>query len=429
MSTLARLRLAAGALTVLFALAALAPRASAQTQPAVSASPEELLLSLLPFRLQPAEAPAGFQLVDQQALTPARRAFDEGNDDAESRDALQQIQQDGFLTGFQQVFGPSDNTPVRIFAFQVSLYGTASQASAGLKDELDVPDARNIQSDHPLLPVQLGDESGAVHVELTRPNSDNRFIEVVVWRHGRLLLETELLVLDGTETLDQLLPFTQAVDRHATATAVPAPVAAATLPAFGDEQFRVDVMYALGDRLPGSAESPYGFSSGNSSIVTNSDALLDAPDPRAMYTRIATVWKRVVEVDQTYDTPQRDDGDVLHVRFALDADPESANANLLDPPRLSSSPLDTYSLPQPLGDNGRLYHESYTSPNGVPFESWRAVWTRGRVVLTVYSTGPTGDFSAQSVAAFAATVDARYNNGPVPSVLTQPVPAPQPPVT
>lgn len=426
MSSLARFRLAAAALAVLLALVALGPHAGAQTPPAVAASPEELLLSILPFRLQPADTPGGFQLVDQQAMTPARRAFDQGNDDAASRDALQQIQQDGFLSGFQQVFGPNENTPVRILAFQVSLYGTASQASAGLKDELAVPDARGVQSDHPLLPTQLGDESGAVHVELTRPNSDNRFLEVVVWRRGRLLLETELLVLDGTETLDQMLPFAQAADRHAAGIAVAAPVAAATLAAFGDEQFRVDAMYALGDRLPGTAESPFGFRPGNSSIVTNSDLLLGATDAKALYTRIATAWKRVVEIDETYDTPQGEGGDVLHVRYALDADPQSAAANMLDPLRLAAGPLDTYSLPQPLGDDGRLYHETYTSPTGVPFESWRAAWTHGRVLLTVYSTGPAGDFTAQSLAAFAASVDATYRKGPVPDVLTQPVPAPQP---
>jgi hypothetical protein len=406
-------------------------RVAAQTPPAVAPSPEELLLSILQYRLQPSDTPAGFVIRDQQAVTPARRAFDQGNDATESQSALQDIQQSGMLTGFLQILGPNNVTPVRLFVYQVSLYDSSSHASAALQDALDVPSARGISSDNPPLTVPLGDEAGAVHIAITRPNSDNRFLETVVWRRGRVLFEADLLVLDGTETLDQVLPFAQSADRKAAALTPPAPVPAATLPYAGSEQLRVDAIYALADRLPGAEESPYGFRPESGSIVSNADLLLQSVDPRATYGRIASTWKRVVEVEITFDTPQTDTGDALHIHYALDSDAASASADLLDPLRLSSGPFDTYSLPQPLGDSSRLYHETFTSPEGVPFESWRAVWTHGLVVVSVYSTGPVGDFTAQQVAAFAATVDARYSRGAVPGVLTQPVPAPTPipPVT
>lgn len=424
---LVRHRLEAAVLVVLLAGAALgAGAAGAQTPPAVAPSPEEQLLSILPYRLQPPDIPGGFRLFDQRAITPARRAYDLGADDEDSRGILSEIQQTGLLAGFEQVVGPNDTTPIRAFVFRTYLYASTSKASAALKGNLQVPPVRSIRGDNPPLTVQLGEESGALHLAVTQPDSNNTFIEAIFWRRGRVLFLAELQVVDGTESIDQVVPLAQTADRRAMGVAPPAPLTAATLPAAGDEQYRVDAMYALGDRLPNETERPYGFRAEDIAIVTVADQVLAATDPTAAYNRIAGTWKRVVEIDQTYDTLQNEDGDELHVRFALDADAASANANLLDPPRLGSGALDTYSLPQPLGDNGRLYHESFTSPTGVPSESWRAAWTHGRVLLTVYSSGPAGDFSAQSVAALAATVDARYSKGALPDILTQPVPAPQP---
>ena len=116
-------------------------------------------------------------------------------------------------------------------------------------------------------------------------------------------------------------------------------------------------------------------------------------------------------------------GDRLHVQLALSADQAGAAANLLDAEHVTDSSVEVFSLPTPLGDDSRLYHESYTPPGGAPREAWRAVWTRGRVVLSAFSTGPVGDFSAQQVSVFAAAVDAAFQRGSLPDVLTTRTPA------
>jgi hypothetical protein len=436
-------RLIAGALAVALLLGGAGvrlPRVAAapqQAAPAGAPGADEALFSLLPYRLQPADLPPGFQILDHAAATPASRAFDLGATLADSQDALQQLQRNGFLAGIEQVIGPNGNTPVRVFDSTVELYAGDRQASAAYHDNLDVPQTSRIQSDNPPLGVQLGDESGAVHVVSTSAATGlQTAFEGIFWRRGRLVFAVLLVVYDRTETLDQAVPFAQAVDRHAAGLQPPALGAQATLPVIGSDPYQEEAMYALYSRLPGPDQSPFGFMAQARSIVTNADLILDAADPRAAYNRIVGEWKRVTEAERVYFTLQGDTGDVWHVRLALSADAAGATANVLDPNHQPNSTVETYGLPQPLGETSRLYRESYTLADGLPRESWRAMWTRGRVVLTVYTTGPAGDFTAQQVNDFAQVVDATYQKGAVPDVLTTktpdmpglPAPAPNPPV-
>lgn len=434
-------RLIAGALSVALLLGAGAPlprvaAAPRQAVPAGAPGADEALLSLLPYRLQAADLPPGFQLLDHTAATPASRAFDLGATLADSQDALQQLQRDGFLAGFDQVIGPNDNTPVRLFDFSVELYASDRQASAAFHDNLDVPQTSRIQSDNPPLSVRMGDESGAVHVVSTSAASGlETAFEGIFWRRGRLVFSLLMAIYDRTETLDQAVPFAQAADHHAAGVQAVPLGAQATLPVVGSGPYQEEAMYALYGRLPGPDQTPFGFMAQARSIITNADLLIDSGDARAAYSRIIGAWKRVTEAERVYFTLQGDTGDVWHARLALSGDAAGAIANVLDPEHQPNSTVDTYSLPRPLGETSRLYHESYTLADGLPRESWRAMWTRDRVVLTVYTTGPAGDFTAQQVNDFAQMVDATYQKGAVPEVLTTktpdlpgvPAPAPNPP--
>ncbi|HEY7294053.1 MAG TPA: hypothetical protein VH916_03385, partial [Dehalococcoidia bacterium] len=316
------------------------------------------------------------------------------------------------------------------------LYGSESQASAAYHDDLEVPRTSRVQSDNPPLAVRLGDESGAVHVVSTSAISGlQTAFEGIFWRRGRLLFGMLMVIYDNTETLDQVVPFAQAADRHAAAVQAPPLGAQATLPVVGSDPYQEEAMYALYLRLPGPEQSPFGFMAQARSIVSNADLLLDAADPRAAYNRIIGQWKRVTEAERVYFTLQGDGGDVWHVRLALSADAAGAMASVLNPDHQPNSSVETYGLPQPLGETSRLYRESYSLADGLPRESWRAMWTRGRVVLTVYTTAPAGDFTAQQVNDFAQSVDATYQRGAVPDVLTtktpetpsSPAPSPNPP--
>ncbi|HZQ37614.1 MAG TPA: hypothetical protein VFD32_16905 [Dehalococcoidia bacterium] len=436
-------RLIAGAFAVALVLggagvrppwAAAAPQ---QTVPSGAPGADEALISLLPYRLQAADLPSGYQILDHTAATPTSRAFDLGATLSDSQDALQELQRTGFLAGIEQVIGPNDNTPVRLFDYNAELYATDRQASAAFHDNLDVPPTSRLQSDNPPLGMQLGDESGAVHVVSTSASTGlQTAFEGIFWRRGRVVFGLLMVVYDRTETLDQAVPFAQAADRHAAALQPPALVPRATLPVVGSDPYQEEAMYALYGRLPGPDQSPFGFMAQARTIITNADLIIDAADPHAAYNRIVGEWKRVTEAERVYFTLQGDTGDVWHVRLALSADTAGAIANVLDPDHQPNSAVETYGLPQPLGETSRLYRESYALGDGLPRESWRAMWTRGRVVLTVYTTGPAGDFTAQQVNDFAQLVDATYQRGAVPDVLTTktpdvpglPVPAPNPPV-
>ncbi len=436
-------RLTAGVIAVALLLGgfgARQPRAEAEAQQAVppgAPGADEALLSIMPYRLQPADLLPGYQILDHTANTPASRAFDAGQTLADSLDALKTIQRGGFLAGIEQVIGPNNNTPVRLFDFNVELYASDQQASASYHDNLDVPQSSRIQSDNPPLPVRLGDESGAVHVVSTSASTGlETAFEAIFWRRGPLVFGMLMVIYDRTETLDQAVPFAQAADRRAAGVQAPAPGAQATLPVIGADPYQEEAMYALYLRLPTPDQSPFGFMAQARSIVTTADLLLDASDPSAAYSRIVGQWRRITEAERVYFTLQGDTGDVWHVRLALSADAAGATANVLDPDHQPNSTVETYGLFQPLGETSRLYRESYTLANDLPRELWRAMWTHGRVVLTVYTTGPAGDFTAQQVNDFAQIVDATYQKGAVPDVLTTktpnapalPAPAPNPPV-
>lgn len=436
-------RLIAGALALALLLGGAGrqlPRVAAapqQTVPTGAPGADEALLSLLPYQLQAADLPPGYQIIDHTAATPASRAFDLGATLSDSQDALRLLQRNGFLAGIEQIIGPNDSTPVRLFDYNVELYASDRQASAAFHDTLDVPQTGRVQADNPPLAVQLGDESAAVHVVSTSATTGlETAFEAIFWRRGRLVFGMLMVIYDRTETLDQAIPFAQAADRHAAALPPPAPATQATLPVVGSDPYQEEAMYALYSRLPSPDQSPFGFMAQARTIITTADLMVAAADPRAAYNRIVGEWKRVTEAERVYFTLQGDTGDVWHVRLALSGDAAGAIANVLDPEHQPNSTVETYGLPQPLGETSRLYHESYTLSDGVPRESWRAMWTRGRVVLTVYTTGPAGDFTAQQVNAFAQVVDATYQKGAVPDVLTtktpdvpgSPAPAPNPPV-
>lgn len=424
------LRLPAGALAttlLLGVVGAVRTPVSAQTPPATptpaagaagQAGADEALLSILPYRLRNAELPAGFQILGQEARTPAKRAFDLGDTNADSQDALRTLQRGGFQAGFEQVIGPNNNTPVRVAALDVELFSSDLKASAAFHDSLDVPETERIQSDNPPLSARFGEESGAVHVIVTDAEGLTTAFEGIVWRRKALLFTLLLVTVDGTESIEQALPFAQAADRHATAVTLPATAAPASLPVVSADTYQIDAMYALYVRLPGADQAPLGFRAGARSVIATADLLLDADNPRAAFDRINGRWKRVAAVERIFGTLQGPDGDQLHVQLALSADAAGAAANLLDAEHEPGSSVEVFGLPTPLGDDSRLYHETYTHADGVPREAWRAVWTRGRVVLSAFSTGPAGDFSAQQVSAFAVVVDATYQKGAQPDVLT-----------
>jgi hypothetical protein len=421
------MRLSSRAAGLLLALLALtlcgAVRVTAQTPAATAPSAEEALLGLLDYRLQPADLPAGFELVQQEGVSPTGLALDRVTSTTDLLPALRDVQDQGFVVGFRQVIGPNNITPVRIFSFETRLFATNEQASAALNTLLDLQPDPGLEIDNPVLPVRLGQESFAVHATLTQADSNNLALEAISWRRGRLDFITVMEVLDSTETLDQLMPLAISADRRATSVPPPVILAAATLPAAGSEEYRAGALVALYTRLPGANQSPLGFRTVDRTVITNADFVAKAPDPRAAFTRLTTTWKRVIEVERTYNTLQGESGDVIHARYALSADAAGALANVLDPQHEPGSSVEVFSLPAPLGDVSRLYHETYTGTNGVRSEAWRVIWARGRVVLSLFTTGPAGDFTVDDALALAAGLDDRYSRTPLPAVLTDPLPS------
>lgn len=396
--------------------------ARAQTPAAPPPSSEEQLLGILPYRLQQPDLPAGFMIDEQDAVTPAQLAFDPQVTIDAAQTNLRDIQRLGFLIGFTQAITPNEVKPVRIFAYRARLFTTERTASDDLHASSDNLAASADEADNPPLPMRLGDEALAVHVRANSPDSNNIAAEAIYWRRGRLSFRVLLDVLDGTESLDQLVPLAMAADQHAASVTPPAPSTSAVLAAAGTEGERVAALYALLDRMLSPSRNPIGLRPAFLALVSNADLILNANDPRATYTRLAQSWKRVTGILLNFNTLQGKSGDQLNISFSLSADATGATANVLDPEHQPGSMTETFALPQPLGDTSRLYHETYTGADGVADEVWRAIWTHGPVVLSTYSTGPSGDFTARQVADFAAQVDERFNQGALPGVLTQPLP-------
>jgi len=409
---------------VVFGTAQTTTRSLSAQAPVVAPSAEETLLGLLPYRLTAADLPVGFKLLDESAVTPSSRAYDIGNTSLESLAVLKDLQQGGFVTGFHQIIGPNQVTPFRLFEYLVEQYTTEGKASEGLRSNLTVEGDSTTTVDTPALPVQLGDESGAVHIVADGGDGNGEGVEVLSWRRGRLVFTALVHVVDTTETIDQVVPLAQSADRRAAAAPPASTAEAATLPSAGSESYRVLAIYNLTGLLPSGGQAPIGLRPIDRGVVNNGDLIVAATNPRAEYDKIANRWKRVVAVRQSYGTLQGSTGDVLHIGMALSADMAGAAAELLDPGQHAGGDLETFALPAPLGDDGRLYHETYSTPDGVQREVWNVVWTHGRIVVAVATTGPAGDFGLETAADFAAIVEARLSRASLPDLLTAPLPAP-----
>jgi hypothetical protein len=404
--------------------------AAAQTS-AQPPSAEEAVLALLPYRLTPADLPQGFSIQDTATDTPSSEAVQGSQSSDDAAATLHDLQSAGFVVDVRQTIMPNLDTPLVVYSFEVDLYTSARLASAALSDDLAPPRGTGIAADNPPMSERLGDESGALHVTVVRQNSDNAEFEQIVWRRGRLVFQALLQTFDATESLDQALPLAEAADRHAAAQTPPPANPTRTLPAAGDEATRLQAILALVRRLPAGSDAPLGCLNAGTVLINNADLVAEADDPQAAYNRLANEWHRVVAVERQYLTAQGNDGDQINVQYALSADAAGSAAYLADPELPAGSSVQAYALQAALGDAGRLYDVRYTAADGVPHEAWLAVWTHATVALSVSGDGPQGEFSAAQVSAFAGRVDARYEQGGVPNILTTPItpstPAPLPP--
>lgn len=421
---LTRLTLAVVTCVVAFVGLTIRP-AAAQTPQAPS--PEELVLALLPYRLQGSDIPPGYQDGGLLANTPALQAFNQSQNAAEGQAILRSAQRAGFLSGFVQLLLPNGATPLRIFALEVDLFVNERAASAGLKANLDARAISGgpVRADNPPVPFLLGDETGALHIVTRQDDGTNDGQELLAWRSGRLLFSVLMDVPDATETIDQVLPLAKVAAARARSVTPPESIAMATRAVTSSEAVRVDAAYALYDRLPGAALSPYGMRAQPRSVITNSDIVFNGPDPAATFAKHIAATGRIIGVERDYATLQEDGNDMLAVQYVLCATPAGAQAELADPfdgnPQIASDVA--YGMTQPLGDTGRLIHGTLTRKNGATSDLWAAVWVRGNVVLKVVSFSPLADVTPQQVNAFAAQVDQVYMQGGLPTILTSSDPA------
>jgi hypothetical protein len=415
----ARLAVAAGAFALLFAGLAARP-AAAQT--AAKPSPEELVVGLLPYKLGAADIPAGYETGSITANTPALQAFNLSNSASEGQSALKDAVSAGFLTGFVQEIAPKPATPVVVLQYEVDLFTSADSGSSALHDSLNAPSDSMLQADNPPVPVKLGDESGALHLVLTNSSGLTENLELITWRRGAVLFTLTMFVPDATETIDQILPFAQAADAHAATVTPPATVAQATLPVTSSESVRVDASYALYTRLPGTDLTPYGLRPQSRTVISNADLLVDTPDPLGAFTKLVGNTARIVGAERDYATLQGEGNDMIAVQYVLSASKQGAQAELQSPFDGSGEVTTTgvYSLPKPLGDSSGLVEGTAAYKDGGSAAVIAAVWTRGFVTLKVVSFSPSNDVTPAQLNDFAAQVDAFYNRGALPAVLTNP---------
>jgi|GEM_PF-2282574 len=419
-------RLALAAVACIVAFAGLTARPAA-AQTSLAPSPEELVLALLPYRLQSGDIPPGYDDGGLSANTPALQAFNQSENAAEGQAILQSAQRAGFLTGFVQLLLPKGATPLRLFAFEVDLFANERAASAALKANLDARAISGgpIKADNPPVPASLGDETGALHIVTRQDDGTNDGQEILAWRSGRLLFSVLMDVPDATEAIDQVLPVAKSAAAHARTVTPPESIATAARAVTSSEAVRVDAAYALYGRLPGAALAPYGMRPQPRSVITNSDIVLGSTDPNATFARHIAATGRIISVERDYATLQADGNDMLAVQYVLCATPAGAQAELADPfdgnPQIASDAV--YGMTQPLGDTGRLIHGTLTRKNGATSDLWAAVWIRGNVVLKVVSFSPSADVTPQQVNAFAAQVDQVYMQGGLPTILTSANPA------
>lgn len=396
----ARRLLAAAALFLLTALPA-AKSIAAQTS-----SPEQALLSLLPYRLEDAAIPAGFAAFGQTAATNVALAFTYADDQRVA--ALRYLAGTGRITGIEQHFQRDDGS-APLVRLTIALYGDASAAAqvvraAGLPVGSDTPAAFNVP--------QLGD--GVRAFAGTRPSDDGASTltdALVVWSRGRLLLTVDARGEDLVDR-DAAAAFAQAADANAAGQSAALPAAPSDL--LTEDLGRLDMAQRLAERQIAADAAPSGFSTGGSYVWSNEQLVLDSVFPGQTATAIAFDWRRITGEVEYF---QLNDGSrtVLSSVYASFGDPAGAAAALrghvlgVD----GGSAVVELTSPMQLGEEISAYQAVLVWPGGEVRLSYTIRWRRGSLLLGVSANVPSGTSMPSYLVDVAQQLDDTYAANPV----------------
>ncbi|MGI8549970.1 MAG: hypothetical protein ACR2PL_04100, partial [Dehalococcoidia bacterium] len=197
------------------ASAAAPPSGGPQSSATFPLSPEEAVISLLPYKLAPAEVPAGYVLGDVTVNTSATIAFSA----ADPKAKLTPLLKAGYVLDLDQTLNPATATSDALTAeFDVVLLADAAATRAwasgqALPPQLD-PSDPTLRIEPLALGTTYGDASSAWHVTYTNSgtNAGHYGSYFIRWQRGRLGFEVLSYGASGQEKLDEARALVRTID-------------------------------------------------------------------------------------------------------------------------------------------------------------------------------------------------------------------------
>ena len=368
------------------------------SQAAPSLSPEEAVISLIPYKVTARDLPSGYQAGPLGVSTPATLAVLSSDPGA----ALQTRINSGFIVGISQVLRPSATGTAPAAQLIVFLMNSAAAAKAyatGQAFPLTSTATSNVEPVD-LGPAMYGEAQSAYHITVTPPDQTPLGEYLVRWQRGQLVFTLLIQATAGTEKLADLTALAGQIDAHEAS--LPAPqLGPATVTAPATEQDRLVALALLNDVFVKPADAPIGYRLAGAAITPNAAIVATADDPRATLRRVDEQWQRVMEVSEAFATPQGGSGPILEGSAAIDASPSAAQVDLRDVltgPGVTVTPFDPGIS---LGDAMNAVRETSTAPDGTVREAIEIGWTHGPVLLGVATAGPQGSTSLDDLLGFA----------------------------
>jgi hypothetical protein len=383
--------------------------------PRFALSPEEAVIALLPYKLSPQDAPAGYSVGPvSEVITPATFAAQLPF----SADAFRAYENAGQVVGFRQPLTPnrpSATTMARGF-LTVDLFTNVESARRFATGDALLPvNNASYRYDPVDLNNSLGDASAAWHVTWTPPDQPAQGSYDIHWQRGQVTftIQTDPQAL-GQEQQTGAESLASALDTLEQSRP-PLDLGPARVTPPATEAQRLRAALQLKSFFAPASAAPDGFLLTGSNIAGPADSVVAAPDPTAALRNTDERWKWVVSARQLFTNQQNSSARIV-TQATLCADPQSARADAADlsnaTPGWTVSPLE----PQlRLGDATFAFHASGTSGDGSPYEGTYLYWTHGALILSVRVLGPEGTTSMDQAGDIAQQVERRFQDFPLPT--------------
>lgn len=379
--------------------------------PASALSPEEAIISLLPYRLQPQEVPAGYTL---NPNTSADSAATLAAESPSAAAAFRSYQNAGFVVVYIQWLVPTAQ-PTAIPGATAHLYAdlfvdSSSARKAAMGDTISEASSADVRWEPTILGVSVGEASGAWHKTETSADQPAQGKYEIRWQRGQvvftLISPPQPLGQEQQADAEKLALALDAAEQSRPALSLGPP--SVTPPATERQRFQAALQLRQNNRFfaPASA-TPAGYTAELSYFLQPADSVSVGADPMATLHKVDERWKWVVSARQVFRNEQNHDLFLL-TQATLSADPQAADADATD---FTPATGWTMSRPDPhvrLGDATYAFQASGPGGNGNALEGIYLYWTHGAVALSVRMLGPAGSTSMDQVVELAKKVEARF---------------------